>query len=184
MKIKQFVAGILLAAPVFIIQAMTLDSSDVKNGYSLETPQIFNMWGCTGENKSPQLTWSEVPPGTKSFAITMYDPDAPTGSGWWHWVAINIPANVHSLKEGAGQVGGNQLPSGATMVTNDFGFKGFGGACPPVNAKPHNYTITVYALNVPKIDIPASASPALAGYNILAHVIDKAIIIAPTNTRK
>lgn len=184
MKIKQLAAGILLAMPAFMTQALMLKSSDVTNGYSLQSAQVFNQWGCTGSNKSPQLTWSDVPAGTKSFAVTMFDPDAPTGSGWWHWVAINIPPTVLSLNEGAGNVNGKYLPKGASMVTNDFGFKGFGGACPPERAKPHHYTITVYALNVAKIKLPPAASPALAGYNILAHVIDKAVLIAPTNTRK
>ncbi|HIF9440925.1 TPA: YbhB/YbcL family Raf kinase inhibitor-like protein [Photobacterium damselae] len=184
MKLKHLAAGILLTVPAFMTQAMTLKSADVTNDKTLSSAQVFNQWGCTGSNESPQLTWSDVPAGTKSFAVTMYDPDAPTGSGWWHWVAINIPADVHSLKEGAGNVDGKNLPAGASMVTNDFGFKGFGGACPPPKAKPHNYTITVYALNTAKIDLPANASPALAGYNILGHVIGKAELIAPTNTRK
>lgn len=184
MKSTHLCSGLLLFFTVFMVQAMTLKSADVKNGDSLNPAQIFNLWGCSGTNLSPQLTWSDPPKGTKSFAVTMYDPDAPTGSGWWHWVMINIPANVNSLKEGAGNVSGQNLPTGSSMVTNDFGFKGFGGACPPENAKPHHYTITVYALDVPTITIPFRASPAFAGYKILAHAIDKAVLIAPTRRRK
>ncbi|WP_419206623.1 YbhB/YbcL family Raf kinase inhibitor-like protein [Photobacterium leiognathi] len=184
MKIKQVVAAVLLAAPAFMSHAaMTLTSQDITNDYTLQNQQLFNQWGCTGSNVSPQLSWKGVPEGTKSFAVTMYDPDAPTGSGWWHWSVVNIPANVHSLAAGAGAVGGKDLPKGASMVTNDFGFKGFGGACPPPNSKPHNYEITVYALNTASIKLPENASPALAGYNILSHVIGKAQLIAPTNAR-
>ena len=183
MKLKKLAVILMLAAPAFMSQAMTLKSQDIRNDQSLQNQQLFNQWGCTGKNVSPQLHWTDIPKGTKSFAVTMYDPDAPTGSGWWHWVAVNIPANVTTLQAGAGQIGGDKLPAGASMVTNDFGFKGFGGACPPPNAKPHNYEITVYALNTAKIDLPANASPALAGYNILQHVIGKAQLVAPTNMR-
>lgn len=183
MKFTKLAAILILAMPAFMTQAMTLKSQDIHNDHSLQTQQIFNQWGCTGKNVSPQLSWTDIPRGTKSFAVTMYDPDAPTGSGWWHWVAVNIPANVTHLAAGAGLTGGSKLPAGASMVTNDFGFKGFGGACPPPNAKPHNYEITVYALNTDKIELPTHASPALAGYYILQHVIGKAQLIAPTNMR-
>ena len=118
MKIKQVVAAVLLAVPAFMSQAMVLTSHDITNDKTLQNQQLFNQWGCTGKNVSPQLTWKDVPAGTKSFAVTMYDPDAPTGSGWWHWSVINIPADVHSLAAGAGAVGGKALPKGASMVTN------------------------------------------------------------------
>lgn len=184
MKIKTLAVAMLFTLPSFMSQAaMTLTSQNITNNQTLSNQQLFNQWGCTGENESPQLSWTDIPAGTKSFAVTMYDPDAPTGSGWWHWSVINIPADVHSLAEGAGTVGGKALPKGASMVTNDFGFKGFGGACPPPKAKPHNYQITVYALNTANIKLPENASPALAGYNILAHVIGKARLVAPTNAR-
>lgn len=163
--------------------AMTLTSADATNGKSLQNAQIFNSWGCTGKNISPELTWNNVPVGTKSFAVTMFDPDAPTGSGWWHWMAINIPANVHSLAAGAGAKNSTTLPVGAQQITNSFGYKGFGGACPPPNAKPHHYEITVYALNVPEIKVPANAIPALVGYYMHSHIIGKAQLIVPTNMR-
>lgn len=183
MKCSKLVSFLFTALPVLSIQAFELESTDVTNDKSLRKAQVFNQWGCTGENKSPQLNWSAVPKETKSFAVTMYDPDAPTGSGWWHWLVVNIPSDQTGLAENAGAQGGQRLPKGASMVTNDFGYKGFGGACPPPNAAPHNYQITVYALNTDKIDLPEHASGALAGYNILQHVIDKAVLTAPTNMR-
>ena len=164
-------------------QAMTLTSPTVENGQSLQNAQSFNGWGCSGKNLSPALSWSDIPAGTKSFAVTMYDPDAPTGSGWWHWVMIDIPASTHSLALNVGEKGSKDLPKGAIQLRNDFGYNGFGGACPPPGAKPHNYQITVNALNVAKLDIPAHASPAYAGYFILQHKIGEARLTAPTNMR-
>ena len=162
---------------------MTLMSNQVTNGKSFQSQQIYNQWGCTGKNTSPELKWTNIPKGTKSFAVTMYDPDAPTGSGWWHWVVINIPGNVKSLPLNAGREGGKNLPKGASMLRNDFGFKGYGGACPPPNAAPHNYHITIYALDIPNLDVNSSASPAMAGFYILQHTLAKAVLTAPTNAR-
>ncbi|WCF12497.1 YbhB/YbcL family Raf kinase inhibitor-like protein [Edwardsiella piscicida] len=159
---KKALACLLVAGGLSLsAQAMTLSSPTVDNGKSLQNVQIFNGWGCTGQNKSPALAWSDVPAGTKSFAVTMYDPDAPTGSGWWHWMMIDIPASVHSLAQNVGEKESRDLPKGAIQLRNDFGYNGFGGACPPPGAKPHNYQITVYALNVAKLDIPAHASPPM-----------------------
>lgn len=176
-------AVLFLAALPAHAADMTLSSPTVTDGKTMENAQIFNGWGCTGENHSPALKWSDAPEGTKSFALTMYDPDAPTGSGWWHWAMIDIPANVDSLPEGAGAKDSKELPTGAIQLRNDFGFVGYGGACPPPDSKPHNYTITVYALNVDKLDVPADASPAYAGFYILQHKIGEAKLIAPTNAR-
>ena len=162
---------------------MTLMSNQVTNGKTFQSQQIYNQWGCTGKNTSPELKWINIPKGTKSFAVTMYDPDAPTGSGWWHWVVINIPGNVKSLPLNAGTEGGKNLPKGASMLRNDFGFKGYGGACPPPNSTPHNYHITVYALDIPDLDINSGASPAMAGFYILQHTLAKAVLTAPTNAR-
>ena len=173
----------LIALPVYSVNALELSSSVVTDNETFKNPQLFNEWGCTGDNISPELSWTDVPEGTKSFAITMYDPDAPTGSGWWHWLVINIPADTKGLVSNAGRKGGAYLPKGASMVRNDFGFVGYGGACPPKNAKPHQYHITVFALDVERIDLPKDATAALAGYNILQHVLDKAVLVAPTNAR-
>ncbi len=163
--------------------SMSVTSTDVINGKTLQNSQVFGGWGCTGKNISPELTWKNAPAGTKSFAVTMFDPDAPTGSGWWHWMVINIPANVNNLPAGAGAKDSTTLPTGAQQITNNFGYKGFGGACPPPNAKPHHYEITVYALNVPKIDVPANAIPPLVGYYMHSHIIGEAQLVAPTSMR-
>lgn len=136
-------------------------------GEKLNDKHVFNGFGYSGENESPELRWSGAPIDTKSFAITLYDPDAPTGSGWWHWVVYNIPANVTSLPGGAGADGGKSLPEGAAMGRNDFGLKAYGGACPPPG-KQHRYLFTVHALMIEKIEVPEDASPALIGFNRLS----------------
>ncbi|USE36720.1 YbhB/YbcL family Raf kinase inhibitor-like protein [Endozoicomonas sp. SCSIO W0465] len=162
---------------------MALMSNQITNGKSFQSQQIYNQWGCTGKNRSPELRWNNIPEGTKSFAVTMYDPDVPTSSGWWHWVVINIPGNVQSLPLNAGSEGGKNLPEGASMLKNDYGFKGYGGACPPPNSAPHNYRITVYALDIPNLDINSNATPAMADFYILQHTLAKAVLTAPTNAR-
>lgn len=150
-------------------------SPDVK-GPMLGLDQVFNAMGCTGKNISPELRWSGAPSAAKSFAITVYDPDAPTGSGWWHWTVYNIPSIIASLPRNAGAGAG--LPVGALQGTTDFGKPGFGGACPPPGDKPHRYFFTIYALNVPKIDVPITASAANVGFNVHAHTIGKASFVA------
>src|SRR5262249_32013324 len=138
-----------------------LESPSIKPGATLNEAQVFNSFGCSGKNLSPALQWSGAPAGTKSFAVTLYDPDAPTGSGWWHWVVFNIPASTTSLPEGAGSTDGAHLPAGAAQGKTDFGAPGFGGACPPPGDKPHRYIFTVYALKTDKLDASADASPAM-----------------------
>jgi Raf kinase inhibitor-like YbhB/YbcL family protein len=130
----------------------------------LTADQVFNGFGCTGKNISPELKWAGEPEGTKSFAVTVYDPDAPTGSGWWHWVVYNIPAGVHELAAGVGDTNGKLLPIGAVQGRTDFGTAGFGGACPPPGDKPHRYIFRVFALKVEKLELPADATAALVGY--------------------
>ena len=128
---------------------------------------VFNGMGCSGQNISPALNWSNAPAGTKSFAVTAYDPDAPTGSGWWHWVMYNIPASVTSLPAGAGN--GRDAPRGSQEGRTDFGSKGYGGPCPPAGDKPHHYHFTVFALKVDKIDVPGDATAAYVGFNLNAN---------------
>jgi hypothetical protein len=130
----------------------------------VDVTHVFNGMGCTGQNISPALEWSNPPAGTKSYAVTMYDPDAPTGSGWWHWVMYNIPATTTSLPAGAGN--GRNAPRGSAQGPTDFGSKGYGGPCPPVGDKPHHYHITVFALKVDKLDIPGNATSAFVGFNL------------------
>ena len=156
----------------------TLSSPTIKPNSVLSQNQVFNGFGCSGKNTSPALKWSGAPNGTKSFAITVYDPDAPTGSGWWHWVVYNIPAGFSELAEGAGDAAGALMPKGAVQWRTDFGAPGFGGACPPAGDKPHRYIFTVYALKTEKIDAPADASAALIGFMINANKIGKASFTA------
>ncbi len=166
---------------VFASEPFTLSSPQVKNG-TIATNQVYNNFGCKGKNISPSLEWKNPPEGTQSFAITMFDVDAPTGSGWWHWIVYNIPASTSSLVLGAGN-DPKKLPKGAVQSINDFGFIGFGGPCPPIGAKPHHYIFTIYALNVETMDLPATTMPAAVGFNIHMHMIDKATFTA-TYSRK
>jgi Raf kinase inhibitor-like YbhB/YbcL family protein len=154
-----------------------LRSSTVTPNGTLSNDQVYSGFGCTGKNISPALTWSGAPSGTKSFAVTVYDPDAPTGSGWWHWVVYNIPGTVTGLPEGAGSTGG-KLPAGAVQSHTDFGTPGFGGPCPPAGDKPHRYIFTVYALKAERIDAPDEASAAMVGFMIHANMLAKASLTA------
>jgi hypothetical protein len=137
--------------------------------------QVFNGFVCIGNNISPALSWKNSPKNTKSCALLVHDPDAPTGgSGWWHWVVINIPATTTTLPSGAGKSGGSAMPSGATQVATDFGFAGWGGPCPPVGDKAHRYNFTLHALKTEKLDLPSAATSALAGFMVNANSIGKA----------
>ena len=167
-------AGLVLAAASAHAAGFALSSPTVKPGSTLTSAQVFKGFGCEGQNTSPALKWSGEPAGTKSFAVTVYDPDAPTGSGWWHWVVYNIPASVHELPEGAGAADSKSLPAGAVQGRTDFGSAAFGGACPPPGDKPHRYIFTVYALKTDKIEAPADASAALIGFMIHANQLGKA----------
>ena len=138
----------------------------------------FKRFGCAGDTQSPALRWSGAPAGTQSFAVTAYDPDAPTGSGWWHWSVVNVPASVTELQPDAGAAGGAKLPAGASHVRIDYGVAAWGGACPPEGAAPHRYIFTVHALKVPRLDLPADATAALAGYMINANSLGKATLTA------
>lgn len=151
-----------------------LTSPTIKPGSMLTEAQVFKGFGCEGKNISPALKWSGAPKDTKSFALTVYDPDAPTGSGWWHWVVYNIPATTTELPEGAGGADGKGLPAGAVQGRTDFGAPGFGGACPPKGDKPHRYIFTVHALKTDKLELPADASAALVGFMIHANRLGKA----------
>lgn len=137
---------------------------------------MYKGFGCEGGNLSPALIWTDVPPETKSFAVTAYDPDAPTGSGWWHWVVYNIPAETTELKTGAGSGDGSQLPPGAVQGRTDFGTSGYGGPCPPKGHGTHHYHFTVHALKVEKLDVSPDATAALVGYMINANRLAKATL--------
>jgi len=156
--------------------AFTLTSPDIANAGTIAAAQVFNSFGCTGQNISPALAWSHAPAGTKSFALLVHDPDAPTGSGWWHWVAYNIPATATSLPAGAGDPAKRLMPAGTVQGRTDFGSPGYGGPCPPPG-KPHHYYFRLYALKVPKLDLPADATPALVGFNVNANSLGKAELL-------
>lgn len=144
-----------------------LTAPDLESKGRITAAHVFDQMGCGGQNTSPALNWSNAPAGTKSFAVTMYDPDAPTGSGWWHWVMYNIPATATGLPAGAGN--GRNAPRGSQEGRTDFGSKGYGGPCPPVGDKPHHYHITVFALKTDKLDVPGDATAAMVGFNLHAN---------------
>jgi len=154
-----------------------LQSPSVAPNSTLSNDQVYSGFGCSGRNISPALSWKGAPAGTRSFAVTVYDPDAPTGSGWWHWVVYDIPPTVHELPEGAGGESG-KLPAGAVQARTDFGTTGFGGACPPPGDKPHRYIFTVYALKSDRITVPDDASAAMIGFMIHASALAKASLTA------
>ena len=178
MKKTLIAAAILGAASLANGAGFTLTSPDIKPNAMIDKKFEFNGFGCSGENKSPALKWSGAPKDTKSFAVTVFDSDAPTGSGWWHWSVVNIPANVTELPPEAGAVGGANLPKGAMPVRIDYGVAGWGGVCPPEGSKPHRYIFSVYALKTDKLDIPADATAALAAFMINTNQIAKASFTA------
>lgn len=167
-----------LFAATVMASDFTLTSKDISAGEYMPKAQEFNGFGCTGDDASPQLSWANAPEGTKSYAITAYDPDAPTGSGWWHWQLINIPADTTFLNTNAGSAQKPLAPKGSRHIENDYGVAAFGGACPPVGHGVHHYQFTVYALGVETLDLPASASGALAGYMIKANSLGSASLEA------
>jgi Raf kinase inhibitor-like YbhB/YbcL family protein len=151
-----------------------LSSPQMKNGDHMAMEQVFNNFGCTGKNISPQLSWTKAPAGTKSLALTVYDPDAPTGSGWWHWVIFNIAPNVNSLPANSGDVNSKLAPAGSVQSRTDFGGTGYGGPCPPVGDKPHRYIFTLFALDVDKLPLDETAPAAMVGFYLNQHTIQKA----------
>ncbi len=171
--IKTIVMGILLSN-FLLAQGLTLKSNDMFGQLSIE--QVFNGFGCSGKNISPQLSWNQAPKGTKSFAITMHDPDAPTGSGWWHWVVFDIPSSVSDILKNASALG--VLPKGSIESITDFGKSGFGGACPPKGDKAHQYIITLHALDTDRLGLDKNATPALVGFMLNSHTIEKSSIVA------
>ncbi|MBU0632483.1 YbhB/YbcL family Raf kinase inhibitor-like protein [bacterium] len=170
----RFLVLVLFALGISYAGNFTLASDDLGGQFGIN--QEYNGFGCSGKNISPALRWSDAPAGTKSFAVTMYDPDAPTGSGWWHWIVYNIPATTVNIGTNASAL--NTLPYGAVEGVTSYGVAGFGGACPPKGDEAHRYIITLYALDVDKLDLPASATPAMVGFNLNAHAIGKSAIIS------
>ena len=173
---KLFISLIFLSSVVVLhAQTFTLRSKDI--GGQATDKQVYNGFGCTGDNLSPQLYWENPPAGTKSFAITMYDPDAPTGSGFWHWVVFDIPVNISELKTGAGNIQKGLMPAGAIQSNTDFGQPGYGGPCPPQGHGFHQYLITIYALKIDKLGLDKSSTPAFVGFNLFSNTIAKASLV-------
>ena len=175
-KFKLLAVLSLCATTSVFAGSLTLSSQDIAHGEFMSNAQEFNGFGCSGGDLSPHLKWSDAPKGTKSFAITAYDPDAPTGSGWWHWQVVNIPMTVMEMPAGAGNTKTNIVPTGSTQIENDYGVRGFGGACPPQGHGVHHYRFTIHALSVEKLELPGNASGALAGYMINTNTIESTTI--------
>lgn len=181
--IKRLIAAVLLFPALAFAGDFTLTSKDVSAHRQIPDKHFLNGFGCTGANVSPALDWKNAPAGTKSFALTVYDPDAPTGSGWWHWVVFNLPASTASLPQGAGDPASGKLPKSAVQGRTDFGKPGWGGPCPPQGDKPHRFIFTVFALKTDKIDLDENASAALVGFMLNSNTIAKATLVA-TSQRK
>jgi hypothetical protein len=178
---RRFLSAVRVATAALCLTGVGLASAAE---FKLSSPQIapdgkiadkhvFAGFGCSGGNASPALRWSGAPAGTESFALTMYDPDAPTGSGWWHWVVYNLPPIATGLAEGAGAANSMFLPGNTQQGRTDFGTAAYGGPCPPQGDKPHHYVFTIYALKT-KLDVPADASAAMIGFMINANKIGQA----------
>ncbi len=162
---------LLLISNYLYAQGFTLNSQDIDGQLSLK--QVYSGYGCQGENISPELEWKNAPANSKSFALTVYDPDAPTGSGWWHWLVFDIPASTNHISSGA-----VDLPKTSIQSINDFGQTAYGGACPPKGDKAHRYIFTVYALDTRTLGLNKNSNPALVGFVINQHTLAKASLVA------
>ena len=169
---KKVLLSLGLCASFLFADNFALSSSDLKG--QLTNKQVFSGFGCSGENISPELSWKDAPKGTKSFAVTVYDPDAPTGSGWWHWLAFDISKDKTTLPTGFG----NNESKDAIQSITDYGKTGFGGACPPAGDKAHRYIFTVHALDVETLGLDKNANAALVGFYINFHSLAKASLIS------
>jgi len=151
------------------VPSFAVTSADVADGRPLD--ELFAHPGVGGKNLSPQLSWSGFPAETRSFVVTCFDPDAPTGSGFWHWIVVNLPAEVTELPRGV-----DPLPEDAFCVRNDYGERGYGGAAPPPGDRAHRYVFAVHALDVDRLDLGAEATPAYVGFNLAFHTVARAVI--------
>jgi len=156
------------------LPSFTLTSESITDGAPLALPQVSGIFGAGGQDVSPQLSWSGFPEQTRSFAVTVYDPDAPTASGFWHWAVANLPATVTDLPAGVGD--GSLLPGDALTLANDAGLRRYLGAAPPAGHGVHRYIVAVHAVGVERLDIPADATPAFLGFNLFGNAIARALL--------
>lgn len=173
---KKLIISLVMVIAVFFSApslAFVFESADIKANSFISEEYVFNDFGCSGKNISPELSWYDIPKDTKSLALTVYDPDAPTGSGWWHWVVVNIPVKYSSLKKDFGVQNSSSMQDGIMQIRNDFGKFSYGGPCPPMSHRAHRYIFTLYALKVEKLEIPQDATAALAGFFINQNLIKK-----------
>lgn len=178
MRRLYFILTILLICTSQLVGQTTFTLKSSTLGGQMTKMEEFGGFGCTGENKSPQLSWMNVPEGTKSFAITMYDPDAPTGSGWWHWIVFDIPADADELVVNAGKPELNLTPEGTIQSITDYGAKGYGGPCPPEGHGLHQYIITIYALKTDSLGLDENTNPAVVGFYLWNNTLAKASIVS------
>ncbi len=175
---------ILLCIPTLALaDRFTIVSPDISANRQVANKYMLNGFGCDGSNVSPALSWKNAPKGTKSFAVTAYDPDAPTGSGWWHWVVFNLPAETTSLPQGAGDPAAGKMPEGAIQSRTDFGKPGWGGPCPPPGDKPHRFTFTVFALKTDKLNLDENTPAAMVGYMLHVNGLAKASFVAKSSRK-
>ena len=151
------------------VPSFTVTSSDVTDGEALD--DVFAHPSVGGKNMSPQLAWSGFPEETRGFVVTCFDPDAPTGSGFWHWSLVNLPVSVTELERGV-----DPLPEGAFCVRNDYGDRNYGGAAPPPGDRPHRYVFAVHALDVDRLEVTPDATPAYVGFNLAFHTLARATV--------
>jgi Raf kinase inhibitor-like YbhB/YbcL family protein len=158
------------------VPSFTVTSSDCRDGGVVPTPQVSGVFGAGGEDRSPHLSWSGFPAETRSFAVTCYDPEAPTASGFWHWAVANIPASVSELPGDAGNKDNPQLPEGAVQLRNDAGFAGYVGAAPPPGHGTHKYYFVVHAVDTDRLEVGPDATPAFLGFNLFSHTLARATL--------
>ncbi len=174
MKTQHFCAALVMAALAGPAWSMEISSPAVGGDGVIPDKYTANGFGCSGENVSLPLEWSGVPADAQSLAITMYDPDAPTGSGFWHWLAVNLPPSTTELTEGAGAVGDASLPDGAVHARGDAGVASYFGPCPPAGDTPHHYVVTIFAVDTDKLDVSNETSGAVVGFMLHFHTLEKA----------
>jgi len=159
------------------VQRFVLTSVDIEDGKQLPRAQVSGLMDAGGEDISPQLAWSEFPAATRGFAVTVFDPDAPTASGFWHWAVYNLPADVTELAAGAGSPDSTALPTEAVTLRNDAGLRRYLGAAPPQGHGDHRYIFAVHALDRSTLELPEDATPANLGFNLFFHTIGRALLV-------